>query len=127
MISVVLLGFVVAWYGWASQIAGNEFAGTTRFAGNTILHHQEGEARTPQWLLDSTVCPLGKFAWAAWCLALVAAVACGTLRRTRGVFAALLLVTVVLIFVMNLPLAIRSLPAFVAIAFIIVLSGKGKA
>ena len=92
-------------FGWASR-AGTR---TPRFIG-----HEQPAAR---WLLGSGVCGLGKLAFVAWSVALLA---CLTLRlRAPRVLGPLLVLTVLLTAAMNPPLAVRALPAYLLIAVLI--------
>ena len=104
---LVLLAFVVLWYGWASQIDCNN-------PSSYLLRHNEfltgGDLA---WIFNSDVCFLGKLAWIAWCVALV--IHLSAEWSSRRVLLALLGVTVFLTGLLNTPLMIRAAPAYVAI------------
>lgn len=116
---LLLLAAVVVLYGWSSQIRSGPCAtrstATTRgvFESMPLLKHVESEVA---WITDSDVCGLGKFAYVAWCVVLVAYVATPGTKKLAALLWVLLGATVFLSIAMNPPLAIRSIPAFLAIA-----------
>ena len=101
-----LLAFVVAWYGWASQVDCDT-------GGNMFRHNEFVQGNNLAWVFDSDVCYLGKVAWIAWCIALVVHIFVGW--SSRRVLLALLGVTVFLTGLLNRPLLVRATPAYVAI------------
>lgn len=131
---LVLVGalLIILLYGWSSQV-GDVFpyrpsgAATVskmkqKFAGKATLAHFEVRSRsTLQWLVGSSVCDLGKAAWVGWVVAIAVLLAVGPGQRpaVRYTFWGLLVLTTVLSGVMNPPLAVRSLPAFVGLAVLI--------
>ena len=114
MIRLLLLVFIVASYGWASQVD----CGPT--AMESLLRHSEVKhAGNLQWITNSDVCTLGKAVWVAWCVALTVHLMVPDPHVAR-VLLALLGVTVLLTGIMNAPLLFRSLPAYFAIFLFLV-------
>ena len=108
-------------YAWSSKVIDPSTAhGRARFTGRMI--HYEVDSGLAHWIMRSSVCGLGTFAWAAWAVTLVVLVATGYRGRCvkdhflRPVMWVLFGVTVAASATMNVPLAIRSVPAFCLLA-----------
>ena len=127
----VAVAVTLLYYAWASQVfqvfrPGRQplsSSSQTRFRHHSMLAHVEGTEATDtwNWLMRSGVCRLGRVAWGLWCVALTALT---LLPRPAPLRVRLLLhvalgVTIVLTFLMNLPLAVRATPAFLAMGVLI--------
>ena len=113
--------FILA-YGWSSRVTMPRPTrlGTGKHTG--MWKHHEGVAGWWSWVRNSTVCDLGIFSWFAWSAAVLALLVAPAdwARCIRRLLAPLLLITATTMAVMNVPLLLRSLPAFALLAAILV-------
>jgi hypothetical protein len=94
------------------------------FQESKILRHYESNNTDYDYIMNSSVCPLGKLAFWLWTIILLLLILSGLIygnslnyfleyfKKTLLFFWAL---TVVLMLVLNVPLFIRSIPAFIVL------------
>ena len=109
----------LALFAWSSKLhepaGGARRRGVAVHGGSRLLRHTEAND-CRRWLWDSGVCPMGKLAWALWaCL-----IACSLYARLRvpgAVWLSCLAVTVVCTLALNVPLFVRSIPAYITLTW----------
>ena len=125
MIALAGAAATIFLYGAASQVGGVQplkgKSVRSKFLETSALSHSE--SRT-QYVLGSSTCLLGKLAFLAWSIVLIALLTFYHMswkykKHVRYTLWSLLLLTIVLSFAMNPPLAIRALPAFAGLGFLI--------
>ncbi len=100
-------------YGWSSKIIKNkELYGIKKYSEIDILSHTESK----NWILGSGVCTLGKISFFLWSIALIINLFI-PLNKNTLILLAFLTITITL--VLNTPLFIRSVPAFIVLFIII--------
>ena len=108
----------LALFAWSSKlhhVFGGGPRGATVHGGSRLLRHTEPHGKR-SWLWDSSVCFMGKLAWLIWAC-LVACSLCARIRVPASIWSVCLLVTAVCTLALNMPLFLRSLPAYVVLAW----------
>jgi hypothetical protein len=123
---VLTIVFIVLYF-WASKIVDTkEIIGIKKYSG--ILGHTEGGeggegaegaegGEGTNWILDSNVCPLGKVVFFLWTIVLLINL---FMPLNKKLLYFLAFLTILITAILNLPLFIRAIPAFIVLLLLVI-------
>jgi hypothetical protein len=111
-IKVILTILFIVLYFWASKIVDTEeIIGIKKYSG--LLGHTEGATN---WVLDSNVCLLGKIVFSLWTIVVLINLVFSINKKLLFFLAFL---TILITAILNMPLFIRAIPAFIILLVLI--------
>ena len=114
-IKIILTIVFIILYFWSSKIIDTEkIIGIKKYSG--LLGHTEGYEGTVNWILDSSVCPLGKVVFFLWFLVLLINL---FMPLNKKLLLILAILTILITAILNMPLFIRTIPAFIILIILL--------
>ena len=123
MNKLLLIVLFIVLYCWSSKIiddngidARNDSIGIKKYSG--ILLHNES---TNNWIFDSSVCLSGQIVFYLWSIVLVLSLFISEeyKQHMKKILSFLAFLTIFITAILNMPLFIRSIPAFIVLTVII--------
>jgi hypothetical protein len=115
----VLCVFTILYF-WSSkiyQIPNTQSSqSTTKYNNDKLLTHTESKGNYYHWIMDSNVCTLGKITFFLWIIVLLFNIYYPVNKVILNILAIL---TIIVTAILNFPLFVRSIPAFIVLLVII--------
>lgn len=112
--TMLILLFIIL-YGWSSKIlsTNNNSNGVSMYNSELLGHVETVESN---WVLDSSVCKLGKISFLLWSFILIVSI---VFPVNIYMLIMCYILTLVAMYSLNLPFFIRSIPAFLVLGYIL--------